>query len=479
MSVQIALGAPATRVASRKLGPGRRQSLVAAGERPGRLGHEHVREHVRQVRDGRQDRGRGCRRRSRSAARRARAGAGAGARRGRPRCVRSASGTRWRPRTGRRARVRRPPSRRRPADGRRRTGGRRGRPRPSRLVEPTSVTTQSDGAPASASADTPGQRRRPAPRRTRPRAPATASATSAQARSMAPRASAASSASAEASYPAHGGAGPLARGQPDRAADQPDAEDRDQHATSARPRGGAPDRRSERSSTSTVVLPAETAVGDRLAVDELRCAAWILAAADQERLQHRRRRSHGCPAAIWAATAAATCGWRSGSLPLLSWLRSIITRSGSPAAAQQRQRSGDRLAVVVRPAAATAQDDVAVAIAAGMEDRRHAVVVDAGERVAGGSGAHRVDRDLDVAVGAILEPDRHRQARAELAMDLALDRAGADRAPADRVRDVLRDDRVEELAADRQAERQHLEQQRARASAGPRSRRRSRRDADR
>ena len=36
-------------------------------------------------------------------------------------------------------------------------------------------------------------------------------------------------------------------------------------------------------------------------------------------------------------------------------------------------------------------------------------------------------------------------------MGLALDRAGADRAPADRVRDVLRDDRVEELAADGQA----------------------------
>ena len=63
------------------------------------------------------------------------------------------------------------------------------------------------------------------------------------------------------------------------------------------------------------------------------------------------------------------------------------------------------------------------------------------------------------AVGAVLEADRHRQARAELAVDLALGRAGADRSPGDGVGDVLRRDRVEELAADRQPEVQHLEQQ--------------------
>ena len=71
----------------------------------------------------------------------------------------------------------------------------------------------------------------------------------------------------------------------------------------------------------------------------------------------------------------------------------------------------------------------------------------------------RVDRDLDVAVGAVLEADRHREAGAELAVGLALGRAGADRPPGDGVGDVLRRDRVEELAADRQAEVDHLEQQ--------------------
>ena len=73
--------------------------------------------------------------------------------------------------------------------------------------------------------------------------------------------------------------------------------------------------------------------------------------------------------------------------------------------------------------------------------------------------ADRVDRDLDTAVGAVLEADRHREPGAELAMDLALDGAGADRPPADGVGDVLRGDRIEELAADRQPECEHVEQQ--------------------
>ena len=67
-------------------------------------------------------------------------------------------------------------------------------------------------------------------------------------------------------------------------------------------------------------------------------------------------------------------------------------------------------------------------------------------------GADGVDRDLDVAVGAVLEADRARQPGRQLAMDLALGRARADRAPGHEVGDVLRRDRVEELGAGRQAE---------------------------
>jgi hypothetical protein len=61
--------------------------------------------------------------------------------------------------------------------------------------------------------------------------------------------------------------------------------------------------------------------------------------------------------------------------------------------------------------------------------------------------ADRVDRDLDAAGGAVLEADRHREARGELPVHLALAGSRADRAPGDEVRDELRGDRVEELAA--------------------------------
>ena len=91
-----------------------------------------------------------------------------------------------------------------------------------------------------------------------------------------------------------------------------------------------------------------------------------------------------------------------------------------------------------------------------------------GERVGHGGGAHGVHRHLRPAVGAVLEPDRHREPRAELAVDLALGRASADRAPADGVGDVLGDDRVQELAADRNAEREDVEQQRSAPAAARR-----------
>ena len=73
-----------------------------------------------------------------------------------------------------------------------------------------------------------------------------------------------------------------------------------------------------------------------------------------------------------------------------------------------------------------------------------------------------VDRGLRVAVGAVLEADRHRQSGRQLAVDLALGRARADRPPRGQVGDVLRDLRVEELGSRRQAEIVDVEQQLAR-----------------
>ena len=119
---------------------------------------------------------------------------------------------------------------------------------------------------------------------------------------------------------------------------------------------------------------------------------------------------------------------------------------------------GDRRGVVVRRLAA-AQDDVAVLVAAGLDDRDLAVLVHREEVVRPGGGLDGVDRDPDVAVGAVLEADRRRQARGQLAVHLALGGARADRAPGDQVAEVLRRDHVEELAARRHAEPVDLEQQ--------------------
>ena len=61
-------------------------------------------------------------------------------------------------------------------------------------------------------------------------------------------------------------------------------------------------------------------------------------------------------------------------------------------------------AVVRRPAAA--QDDVAIRVAVGGGDGRKAVLGDRQEVMWLGRGADRVDGDLNIAVGAVLEADR-------------------------------------------------------------------------
>ena len=146
----------------------------------------------------------------------------------------SASDTRSRPRTGRHGRAR-PRLVSAPASGCPPTKrGSSSAATTARLVEPTSLTTQS------------GRRRVPAPAVTAARSPPTGTATNTASASRdrladvvagvgrsRPRSSATSSASARRVVAGDGGAEPLARGEPDRAADQPDADER---ATFIRPR---------------------------------------------------------------------------------------------------------------------------------------------------------------------------------------------------------------------------------------------------
>ena len=62
--------------------------------------------------------------------------------------------------------------------------------------------------------------------------------------------------------------------------------------------------------------------------------------------------------------------------------------------------------------------------------------------------ANGVDRHLHVSVGAVLEADWHREARGQLAVDLAFDGARADCTPADELRVILAEGRVEKLGCD-------------------------------
>ncbi len=111
---------------------------------------------------------------------------------------------------------------------------------------------------------------------------------------------------------------------------------------------------------------------------------------------------------------------------------------------------------------ASAQDQVAVGVACGLDDGTSTEAVDSEEDMLCRSGFHAIDGGLHVPVGAVLEPDGHRQPRCELTVDLRLGGSGADRTPGDGVGDVVRTGGLEELAADRQAERSDVEQQRSR-----------------
>ncbi len=226
MSVQIALGAPATRVASRKLGPVAGIRSPPRCERVGRLGDQHVGQHVRQMRDRREDPVVGLGRRSRRAGRRTRAAAGAAAHRARPRCQSAGSDTRWRPRTGPRGRARRRRSRLRRAGGRRRTAGRRWRRR-RRAWSSRRRSRRSRGARRAARGQPGRAEPRRAPRRTRPAPARRTPRPSPPPRPARLAASAWAIASALASWPVTTAPSRSRAASADRAADQPDADDGD------------------------------------------------------------------------------------------------------------------------------------------------------------------------------------------------------------------------------------------------------------
>ncbi len=111
---------------------------------------------------------------------------------------------------------------------------------------------------------------------------------------------------------------------------------------------------------------------------------------------------------------------------------------------QRLARLVDAGGVVVGSVAA-AQDHVAIGVAGGAVDGHLAVLVRGVEDVAVTGGAHRIDGDAGVAVGAVLEADRTGEGGGHLAVHLRFGGARADGAPGDEVADVLAGHHVEEL----------------------------------
>lgn len=118
----------------------------------------------------------------------------------------------------------------------------------------------------------------------------------------------------------------------------------------------------------------------------------------------------------------------------------------------------DMFLLVVRPSPTTTEDDMAVGIAHGSDDRSLAVGIDTDEMVRGASGGHRVDCDLQTSFGPIFKSDRHGQAAGHFSMSLAFRGASPDRRPTDQVGGVLRADRIQQLRSARKAQLIDLEE---------------------
>jgi iron complex outermembrane receptor protein len=207
-------------------------------------------------------------------------------------------------------------------------------------------------------------------------------------------------------------------------------------------------------------FPVDAAVRDRLAVAQFLARDQVLAAADQVRFHH-----HADDAVVAVRDLLRDVGaHRDLVFRLLAavGVRRVDHQAARQAVGAQRLAGFfDAGGVVVRRLAA-AQDDMAVLVAGSGHDRRVAALRHGQEMVRLRRGLDRVGRDLDVAVGAVLETDRARQAGGQFAVHLRLGGARADRAPADQVGNILRADHVQELGAGRQAQFVDVAQQCAR-----------------
>ena len=132
--------------------------------------------------------------------------------------------------------------------------------------------------------------------------------------------------------------------------------------------------------------------------------------------------------------------------------------AGGLEGAARRQDVGSR---VVGLAVAAAQHQVGVGVAGGLAD--HGAAILGHREVAMGmrGGLHGVQRDLQLAAGAVLEADHRLEAAGQLAVQLGLGGPGADRHPGEQVVQVGREHRLQQLGGHRQTERGDVAHQRA------------------
>src|SRR5829696_146928 len=327
----------------------------------------------------------------------------------------------------------------------------------SRFTEPTSVIAQSSPAAARASAATPGRAVTGAAQKTTS-APTTASAAFPAGSSIASSCAARSSSSRSGSKPATSAPSLWRAASPTEPPIRPTPRTAIRIGPVSAGLAPLPHRRGEPVEGQDGVVPVHAGVGDRLAVDERLAGLEVLAPGDEERLHH-----HADDGAVARGELVGNLADHLGLALVI--LAAVVVRGvdhhplGEPRRAELVEGLAHRVSVVVRRGASAAENDVTVLVPLGVEDRRGTADVDARERVGRGSRANRVDRELDAPGRAVLEADRHRQARGKLTVDLALRRPSPDRSPRHDIGDVLRRDRVEELAASREAEVGHLEQQ--------------------
>jgi hypothetical protein len=229
--------------------------------------------------------------------------------------------------------------------------------------------------------------------------------------------------------------------------------------------------------------PVCTDVGDRLPVAQRRIVGFQSCRPSTRLLSTRMPTSDAPDGPISVRTSTATAlAVRFGSLPEFR-VRAVDHRPGvrSPALRRAARRCAfDVGRRVVGRGARRASTTMAVGVAAVPDDARDAVDVDAEETCA--DGAPRPSRRARpaAAVGAVLEADGHGEARSP-SRGASGSRSCARRSPPRRRRsgDVLRRDRIEQLAAARRrravTSRQHL----ARELERPPRRRTSRRGAGR